>query len=402
MRLTADGRFLEAAAALETVTSFAEICTRACPSDHLCEESCLLNGISEPVAIRALEQFLVDYALAHGQADTSTAPPNGMKIAVVGSGPGGLACAEELARRGCAVTVFDSAPVAGGLLVDAIPSFKMDHAIFQRRLDLLKKRGIVFRLGARLWEELTISELRSAFDALFLALDGRKERQLEVPGANLKGVLRGTEFLRRANPGRSNDMPPLEVRGKRVVVLGGDDMALDCLRAAIRLGAGEAIGVWGSSQEHMPCGRKEYEAAVQEGVRFLFAATPVELVGGADGSVKSLRWTRTALGEPASPGGRRSVDSAPEQFEVEAELAVLALGFEPSPCPATEDFRELSANAWGGLAVNENLMTSVPGVFAGGDLVHGPVSLIEAVRDGRSAAEKIAIYLAERHPTAQL
>src|SRR5512137_505123 len=185
MLLTAEGRFLEAAAVLGSVTNMAEICARVCPTDRMCEGSCVLNGVSEPVPIGALEQFLAEYALAHGQADAATAPPNGLRVAVVGSGPGGLTCADELARRGYAVTVFDSAFVPGGLLVNGTPAFKVERSIIQRRIEILQKRGVTFRLGVKLEENLSFSELRTGFDAVFLGFDSRKARPLNVPGADL-------------------------------------------------------------------------------------------------------------------------------------------------------------------------------------------------------------------------
>ncbi|HEY5909822.1 MAG TPA: NAD(P)-dependent oxidoreductase [Verrucomicrobiae bacterium] len=397
MQLTAEGRFLEAAAALGSVTNLAEICTRVCPSDHLCEESCILSGISEPVSIRALEQFLIDYAFAHGQVDTSTAPPNGLKIAVAGSGPGGLACAEELAKRGYAVTVFDSSLVPGGLLVDGIPAFKVERSVVQRRIEMLKKRGLVFRLGAKLWDEVMLTRLRTDFDAVFLGFDSRQARPLEVPGANLKGVIQAVPFLLQQSSSLPLHHPPIDVRGRRVVVLGGGDTAMDCLRAAIRYGAREAICVYRRGQEDMSCGRNEYQAAVQEGARFLFTATPVEILGDDQGSARTLRLARTILG-PASPAGAPRPFEAQrgDEFELEADLIVLALGFDPQPLPGAEDFRDLRTNEWGGVIVDEHQMTSLPGVFAGGDLVRGPTTLLYAVRDGRSAAEHIHIYFASR------
>ena len=183
MQLTAEGRFLEAAAVLGNASNLAEICARLCPSDQLCEGACLLESVSKPVSIQHLEQFLVEYAIANGQADTSTAPPNGMKVAVVGSGPGGLACADELARKGYAVTIFDSALVPGGLLVNGVAAFKLDKSIIQRRIAMLEKKGVKFLLGAKLWNKTTLSDLRAGFDAVFLGFDSRKARSLQVPGA---------------------------------------------------------------------------------------------------------------------------------------------------------------------------------------------------------------------------
>src|SRR3974390_1048465 len=187
MQWTAEGRFLEAAALLGSVTNMAEICARVCPSEHLCEGACILEAISEPVSIQALEQFLTEYAFAHGKVDASTAPPNGRKVAVVGSGPGGLACAEELAKKGYAVTIFDSALVPGGLLVNGTPAFKVERSIVQRRIELLQKRSVTFRLGVKLDENLSFGELRGEFDAVFLGFDSRKARPLEIPGAGLEG-----------------------------------------------------------------------------------------------------------------------------------------------------------------------------------------------------------------------
>ncbi|HYG34842.1 MAG TPA: FAD-dependent oxidoreductase, partial [Clostridia bacterium] len=234
MQLTAEGRFLEAAALLGSVTNMAEICTRLCPTEHLCEGTCLLESISEPVSIRAIEQFLIEYAFAHNQVDTSTAPPNGLKVAVVGSGPGGMAAADELAKKGFSVTLFDSALIPGGLMVNGTPAFRLDRTIVQRRIDLLKKRGVVFRLGVKLWQEVTLEQLRADFDAVYLGFDSRKARSLEVSGAELKGVVQALPFLLQKGTALPLDLPALDVTGKRVVVLGGGDTALDCARTAIR------------------------------------------------------------------------------------------------------------------------------------------------------------------------
>lgn len=397
MQLTAEGRFLEAATALESVTNFAEICTRACPSDRLCEESCILGGISEPVSIRALEQFLADYAFLHEQADVSTAPPNGMKVAVVGAGPGGLACAEELAKKGYAVTIFDSALAPGGALVDAIPAFRLARAALERRVELLKRRGVAFQLGAKLWQEITLGELRTRFDSIFLGFDSRKARSLQVPGGDLGGVLPAIPFLLQQNLPAAPGAQAIGLRGKRVLVIGGGDAAIDCLRTAIRSCAREVVGVYRRSQEEMSCGRKEFESAVQEGAQFVFNAAPVEILGDDHGSVAAVRFART-LSLPASrsglPGGLEIQPGT--EFDLPADFVVLALGFDPQPIPDVEDFRQLRVNDRGGLTVDENQMTSIPGLFAGGDTVRGPTTLLYAVRDGRRAAQQIAIYLTAR------
>ena len=279
MLLTAEGRFLEAAAVLGSATNMAEICARVCPTDRLCEGSCILNGVSEPVSIGAIEQFLAEYAFAHGHVDASTAPPNGLRVAVVGSGPGGLACADELARRGYAVTVFDSALVPGGLLVNGTPAFKVERSIVQRRIEILQKRGVIFRLGVKLDENLTFGQLRTEFDAVFLGFDSRKARPLEIPGADLQGVVQALPFILQKITPVPLELPPIEVSGKRVLVVGAGDTAMDCLRTAIRYGAREAVCVYRRDEADMPCGRHEYENAVEEGARFVFQAAPVAVLG---------------------------------------------------------------------------------------------------------------------------
>jgi glutamate synthase (NADPH/NADH) small chain len=391
--LTAEGRFLEAAAVLGSVTNMAEICARVCPSDHLCEGACLLEGISTPVEIQALEQFLIDFAFAHNAVDASTAPPNGLKVAVVGSGPGGLACAEELARKGFSVTVLDAELVPGGLLVNGTPAFKVDKSLVQRRLDILRKRGVKFQLGVKLWQDLTLEQLRSQFDAVFLGWDARKARKLDIPGSDLRGVVPAVPFLLQKNTPIPLDLPPIDVAGKKVVVLGGGDTAMDCLRAAIRYGGERATCIYRREQADMPCGRHEYENALEEGAQFIFQAAPVELLPNQDGWVSAVRVARTEL-KAGQTGSRRSFAVMPgSEYEVKADWVIPALGFEPVGCPPTDEFRQLKLNSWGGIVVDANQMTSLPGVFAGGDIVSGPGLILHAVRDARRAAVGITSFL---------
>ena len=396
MLLTAEGRFLEAAAVLGTATNMAEICARVCPTDQLCEGSCILNGVSEPVSIRAIEQFLSEYAFAHGQVDGRTAPPTGKRVAVVGSGPGGLACADELARRGHAVTVFDSSLLPGGLFVNGTPTFRVERSVVQRRIDILKKMGVTFCLGVKVEESPSFGELRSGFDAIFLGFDSRKARSLEVPGADLQGVIQGLPFMLQKATSVPLEMSPVEVAGKRLVVLGAGDTAMDCLRTAIRCNACEVVCVYRRDEADMPCGRREYESARDEGVRFVFQAAPAAVLGNKQGRVTGLRLIRTELGLMESIGPRPFLVRPGSEFEIAADVVVLALGFDPMPCPHSGGFSELLVNEWGGIVVDNNLMTSIPGVFAGGDIVRGPSLLLHAVRDARRAADQIHHYLCRR------
>jgi glutamate synthase (NADPH/NADH) small chain len=366
----------------------------------LCEGACLLEGISSPVAIQAIEQFLTEYAFAHNAIEISTAPPNGLKVAVVGSGPGGLACAEELARKGFSVTILDSELVPGGLLVNGTPAFKLDKSLVQRRLDNLRKRGVKFELGVKLWEELTLEQLTSKFDAVYLGWDARKARALNIPGANLRGVVPAIPFLLQKNTPIPLDLPPIDVAGKRIVVLGGGDTAMDCLRAAIRYGASRATCIYRREQGDMPCGRHEYENAVEEGAQFIFQAAPVEILGNGNDVVSAIRVTRTEVG-PEQVNHRRSfklVSGA--EYEVKADFVIPALGFEPVPCPQSEGFQGLKLNSWGGIVVDANQMTNLPRVFAGGDIVGGPGLILHAVRDARRAAVGIASFLKPKEKAA--
>jgi glutamate synthase (NADPH/NADH) small chain len=393
MQLTAEGRFLEAAALLGSVTNMAEICTRLCPSDHLCEGACLLDSVSEPVSIRALEQFLIDYAFAHGQVNSATAPPNGLKVAVVGSGPGGLACAEELARKGYSVTIFDSDLVPGGLLVNGVPAFKLEQSIVQRRIDILEKCGVLFRLGMRLWEDLSLAQLQSDFNTVFLCPDWRKARPLQIPGAESLGVVQAVPFLLQKKTPIQLELPHFDVAGKRVLVLGAGDTAMDCLRAAIRYGASQAVCIYRREESEMPCGRQEFRCAVEEGAEFVFRAAPVAVLSDQRGQLTGLRVIRTEPG-PIDTHGRQSFRLRPgTEFVLEADWIIAALGFDALDYPRTGELAELSRNEWGGITVDGNQMTSIPGVFAGGDLVHGPSSLLHAVRDARQAARQIHLYL---------
>jgi glutamate synthase (NADPH/NADH) small chain len=397
--LTAEGRFLEAAAVLGSVTNMAEICARVCPSDHLCEGACLLEGISSPVAIQSIEQFLTEYAFAHNAIDASTAPPNGLKVAVVGSGPGGLACAEELARRGFAITIFDSELVPGGLLVNGTPAFKVDKSLIQRRLDNLRKRGVKFELGVKLWEDVTLEELGLKFDAIYLGWDARKARTLEIPGANLQGVVPAVPFLLQKNTPIPLDLPPIDVAGKRVVVLGAGDTAMDCLRAAIRYGASQATCIYRREQTDMPCGRHEYENALEEGAQFIFQSAPVEVLGNGSNNVYAIRVARTEVGPEINQRHSFKVLFGSE-YEVKADVVIPALGFEPLPCPESEGFQGLRLNSWGGIVVDANQMTSLPKVFAGGDIVGGPGLILHAVRDARRAALGISNFLKAKEKAA--
>jgi glutamate synthase (NADPH/NADH) small chain len=379
-----------------------EICSRVCPQDRLCESACILNARSEPVSIGAVEKFINEYAFAHETLDAGIAPPNGRKVAVVGSGPGGMACADELAKLGYAVTIFESQTRPGGLLVNGIPSFKLEKTIVARRFDLLRRRGVTIRCGVTVGRDVPLSALREEFDAVYLAIGAQKPKEFDIPGADLRGVFHALPFLIQKNLATS-DESPIDVRGKRVAVLGGGDTAMDCLRTAIRSGARETICIYRRDLENMPGSRREYLNAIEEGAQFMFLTNAVSLSGNATNEVCEARCVRMELGEPDAKGRRKPREIPGSEFSVSVDMVLIAYGFDPVPIfaagnsdkSATADSScgEIEVNKWGGVIIDENQMTSVPGVFAGGDLVRGPDLVVRAVRDSRKAAAGIHKYL---------
>ncbi|MBK9138825.1 MAG: NAD(P)-dependent oxidoreductase [Verrucomicrobia bacterium] len=393
--LTAEGHFVEAATLCAQTSVLPEICARLCPQDCLCEAGCILAEKSAPVAIGSIERFLNDYAARHGLEPAQPAPRNGCKVAVLGSGPAGLACASELERRGYAVTVFESHSTPGGLLVSGVPAFKLDKSVVEYRLEHLRKRGVEFRLGMKAGADLTFDRLRQEFDAIFLAFGAPRARKLEVPGADLVGVVPALPFIIRHNTGLPVEVPQADVAGKRVVVLGGGDTAMDCLRTAIRAGAREAVCICRRDEAGLRANRREYENAVEEGARFRFQTLPLEVIGDPEGRVAGLRCARV---EPAPVGeGTATPQPIPGSEYVEpADLVLVAYGFEASPSAYLNQLGELARDERGSVMVDEHLMTSVPGIFAGSDLVRGPGLVVQSVRDARRAAAEIHAYLDQR------
>ncbi len=392
LSLAAAGEFLEAAEVSGTTSNFPEICSRICPQERLCEGACVLNMRSEPVAIGAIEQFINDYALAHGAVSAARAPFNGFRVAVVGSGPAGIACADELAKRGYRVTVLEALNRAGGLLVYGIPAFKLEKSIIDRRLEFLRRRGVRFQFGVRVGKDVSLAELSSEFDAVFWGVGAQRPKPARIPGESLAGVHEALPFLIQKNVDNSLGFEPVDVHRKRVVVLGGGDTAMDCLRTAIRAGASEAVCLYRRDLDNMPGSRKEFDNAIEEGARFHFLTNPEEILGCADGQVEGVRCVRMKLGEPDESGRRRPVAVPDSHHTVKADHVLVAYGFDPVAPPPRGD-GEMEVNQWGGVVLDENGMTSLPGIFAGGDAFRGPSLVSEAARDGRKAAGGIHRYL---------
>ncbi len=394
MALAAVGDFLGAAAISRSTSNLPEVCSRVCPQEKLCETACILGARGAPVSIGAVERFINDYAFNHHAVDYVTAPPNGRRVAIIGSGPGGLACADELAKLGYRVTIFEAQPVPGGLLVNGIPAFKLEKSIVERRIDLLAKNGVEFRLGVQVGRDVPLSDLRRDYDAVFLGHGAQKAKPAGVPGEHLDGVIAALPFLIEKNTGSPLfDYPPVDVAGKRVAVLGGGDTAMDCLRTALRADAQASVCLYRRDFANMPGSRKEYENAVEEGAEFRFLTNPIAILDNGHGAVAGVRCVRMELG-PADASGRRSPRAVPgSEFDVPADLVLVAYGFDPVSFPEDSEFAQIKVNEWGGIIVDANQMTTLPGVFAGGDSVRGPSLVVHAVRDARKAAQGMHRHL---------
>ena len=391
--LAAEGRFLEAAEISRSTSSMPEICPRVCPQEKLCEGACVIHAPEEPVCIGAIEKFISEYALAHGEGRIVTAPSNGKRVAVIGAGPGGLACADELSRMGYAVTIFESQLLPGGLLMFGIPAFKLEKEIVERRASILRQQGVEFKVGVTVGQDITLAQLLEDFAAVYMGIGALKPKPLDCPGAELKGVLQGLPFLAQKNAPIALGLPPVEVKGKRVVVLGGGDSAMDCLRTAVRCGAADTVCAYRRDLANMPGSRKEYANALEEGAQFMFLTNPVALEGNAAGEVTAVRCVKMELGEPDASGRRKPRAVKGSEFTLPADLVLVAYGFDPVPFPPGNDLSRIAVNDWGAMQVDTNQMTSVERVFAGGDVVRGPSLVVHAVRDGRMAAAGIHAYL---------
>lgn len=392
LALAADGKFLEAAAVSQATSNMPEICSRVCPQERLCEGACILNGPSQPIAIGMVEKFINEYAFAHGEIEACRTAPNGKRVAVIGAGPGGLACADELVQLGYEVTIFEALALPGGLLVNGIPSFKLEKSVVDRRMNILRRRGVRFCLRRRLGRDIFLEPLLRDFDAVFLGIGAQKPKPLDIPGAELEGVFQSIPFLVQKNVDAPSELPAIAVEGKRVAVLGGGDTAMDCLRTAVRCGALEAICLYRRDLANMPGSKKEYENAIEEGGQFTFLTNPIA-IEGTDGKVTGVRCVRMELGEPDASGRRKPRAVPGSEFVVRADIVLAAYGFDPAPFPANTDLSQISLNDWGAVVTDENQMTSIPKVFAGGDLVRGPSLVVHAIRDGRKAAEGIHQFL---------
>ena len=392
----AEGDFAGASSIIAEDSSLPSICGRVCPQENQCEGSCILGIKSEPVAIGKLERFVGDWSLENECKGCQKEPANGHKVAVIGSGPSGLACASDLAKWGYEVTVFEALHKLGGVLVYGIPEFRLPkEKIVAREIDSLRKLGVKFETDVVVGRTITIDSLmdEEGFDAVFIGSGAGLPRFMGINGENLNGVVSANEFLTRANLMRAYDDEydtPIYV-GKRVVVVGGGNVAMDAVRTAKRLGA-ESVIVYRRSEQELPARREEVHHAKEEGIEFKMLTNPVEVLGDDKGWVRGLRCVEMELGEPDESGRRSPVEKPGSEFEVECDVVIMALGTSPNPLLKSTT-KGLETNRRGCIVTNEQGATSRDGVFAGGDAVTGAATVILAMGAGRTAAKAIDEYI---------
>lgn len=397
--LLRQGEVVASLAKLKETNTLPAICGRVCPQEEQCEVVCVVAKRGEPVAIGRLERFVADWEREHSPVSVpELAPPSGMKVAVVGSGPAGLACAAELARAGHAVTIFEALHKPGGVLVYGIPQFRLPKEIVTYEIDALHAMGVEIRGDFVIGKTATVHELfwEFGYDAVFLGTGAGLPYFLGIPGENHIGVLSANEFLTRVNLMKAYDFPRHDtpVRpGRRVAVVGSGNVAMDCLRTAKRLGAEEVICVYRRTRNESPARREELEHAEEEGIDFRWLSAPLAIRGNAEGFVTAMQIQRMELGEPDASGRRRPVPIPGSEYDIAVDTVVVAIGQGPNPL-ATRSTPGLALNRHGNIVADpETLQTSIPGVFAGGDIVTGAATVILAMGAGKQAACGIHAWL---------
>ncbi len=403
-----EGDFEGAYQIISETSSLPAVCGRVCPQETQCESKCVRGIKGEPVGIGRLERFVADWHNAHSETAPEKVPSNGHKVAVVGSGPSGLTCAGDLAKKGYEVTVFEALHTAGGVLVYGIPEFRLPKAIVQKEVDNLQALGVKMETNMVIGKTLTVDELfEDGFEAVFIGSGAGLPNFMNIPGESLKGVYSANEFLTRSNlmkAYREHPVTPI-MKGGKVAVVGGGNVAMDAARTALRLGAEKVYIVYRRSMDELPARAEEVEHAQEEGIDFRLLTNPVEILGyqnpddkrdPKNGFVTGMRCIKMELGEPDEKGRRRPVPIPGSEFELEVDTVVMSIGTSPNPLikSTTEG---LEVNKHGGIIVEENTgATSREGVYAGGDAVTGAATVISAMGAGKVAAKAIDDFLSKK------
>jgi glutamate synthase (NADPH/NADH) small chain len=395
----ARGNFKEAYEVITSTNNLPAVCGRVCPQESQCEGKCVRGLKGEPVAIGRLERFAADFVMENEQTKIKKPELNGHKVAVVGSGPAGLTCAADLAKIGYDVTVFEAFHVAGGVLMYGIPEFRLPKAIVQKEIQSLKDLGVKFMTNMVIGKVLSVDELieEMGFEAVFIGSGAGLPNFMGIEGENLVGVYSANEFLTRINLMKAylDDYDTPVRNAKAVAVVGGGNVAMDAARSALRLGAEKVYIIYRRSLEELPARREEVHHAMEEGVEFLLLQNPVKIMGDENGRVKAIECVKMELGEPDESGRRKPVEIKGSNFEIEVDTVIMAIGTSPNPLIRSTT-KGLEVNRRGCLVVNEDMLTSREGIYAGGDAVTGAATVILAMGAGKKAAKAIDEYITSK------
>ena len=400
LKLTAEGRIKEANELAHSTNNMPEVCGRICPQDRLCEGNCVIEQSGHgTVTIGSVEKYITDTAWKKGWIKPIKVEKEiDQSVGIIGAGPAGLACAEELRKLGYKITIYDRYDRAGGLLIYGIPNFKLEKFVVERRTDLLKKSGIKFQQNFEIGKDLILEDLRKNHDAVLIATGVYKPREVNLPGDDLKNIFPAMEFLTASNRKGLGDTVEkfdngtLNVRNKDVVVIGGGDTAMDCVRTAVRQNAKSVKCLYRRNKENMPGSAREVYNAGEEGVEFIWLSNPKKFIGQE--KIASVIVEKMKLGTPDSSGRKKPEPILNSSFEIKADIAIKALGFDPEDLPKLFNDSNLTVSNWGTIKINlKSMETNIKGVFAAGDIVRGASLVVWAIRDGREAAISIQKYL---------
>ena len=400
LKLTAEGRLKEAYEVSQSTNNMPEVCGRICPQDRLCEGNCVIEQSGHgTVTIGSIEKYITDTAWDKGWVKPFKVKRElKQSVGIIGAGPAGMACAEELRKSGYQVTIYDRYDRPGGLLIYGIPNFKLEKFVVERRTKLLKESGIKFVQNFEVGKDKTLYELKEKHDAILIATGVYKAREIDIPGHNLRNIFPAMDFLTASNRKGLGDKVKLfddgtlNAEGKDVVVIGGGDTAMDCVRTSIRQKAKSVKCLYRRDRENMPGSAREVGNAIEEGVEFVWLTSPKSFIG--DTHVKAVEVNKMKLGEPDSSGRRRPETEKGSDYKISADLVIKSLGFDPENLPKLFNAQELVMSQWGTIKIDlKSMQTNLDGVFAAGDIVRGASLVVWAIRDGRDAASQIEKYL---------